>query len=97
MYMQYRIIVMISIIRLILVLPVPVTAFRHIVETDIKRMATPTILRTGIPSAKNSSLVLNNERISFVKSSIGRKINSEDPTLSKMIRLINGRTFECKP
>jgi hypothetical protein len=94
--MQYITIVMTSIIRLILVLPVPVTAFRQTVETDIKRIATPTILRTGSPNAKNASLVLKSERISVVKISIGIKMRREDPKLSNMILLINGRTCVCK-
>jgi hypothetical protein len=38
------------------------------VETDISSIANPTIRNTGIPKARNSSLVLNSESISFGKS-----------------------------
>jgi hypothetical protein len=48
------VIVINSIIRLMRVLPVPVTALRQIVEMDIRIIAKPTIRSTGIPSAKNS-------------------------------------------
>ena len=63
--MQYKMMVMISIIKLTFVLPVPVTEFKQIVATDIKRMAKPTIRSTGIPSSRNAAFSLKRERISL--------------------------------
>jgi hypothetical protein len=63
--MQYKIIVIASIIRFILVFPVPVTLFRQIVATDIIRMAIETTRKTGIAASRYaiSSLKSNNNSL----------------------------------
>ena len=55
MYMQYTIMVIISIKRFTLVLPVPVTEFKQMVATDINKIANPTIRNTGSPNVKKDS------------------------------------------
>ena len=95
--MQYNIIVIISIIRFVRVFPVPVTAFKQIVETDISIIATATILSTGVPNCKNASLLLKRESISVVNSCKGIKMTKEDPALSMIIRLISGITLSGIP
>ena len=52
--MEYRIIVIPSIDKLISVLPLPVTELSHIVDIDIIRMAIDTIRSTGTARARNA-------------------------------------------
>ncbi len=86
-----------SISRLIWVFPVPVTEFRHTLETDIIKIAPETILSTGVAALIKIGSELISDRISFVNSCAGMKITNVDPALKITIRFMSVRTCDCNP